>query len=156
MTAPHGHDPARTGQASATVELLLPPRISVNATRGQHWSKTLRLRRRLTAMLSELLVAAEVPMPIPGDRVHATAVLTFPLDRRRDEGNYRAELEKALGDTLAPPPPKGLPAGAIVALERRWLSDDTPEHFTFGTVTFEHQPGAIPIARITLEWTPGP
>lgn len=137
----------------AELELILPPNISVNATRGQHWAKTLKRRRRLTAMLSELLVAAEVPMPIPGDRVHATAVLAFPTNRRRDEGNFRAELEKALGDTLAPPPPKGLPAGAAV-FERRWLSDDTPEHFTFGALTFEHRPNAPATAHITLEWTP--
>lgn len=137
---------------TATVELLLPPRISVNATRGQHWARTLKLRRRLTAMLSELLVAEGVPQPIPGDRVHATAVLTFPTARRRDEGNFRAELEKALGDTLAPPPPKGLPPGAVISLERRWLTDDTPEHFTFGELTFDVRRGAPATAHITLRW----
>lgn len=138
---------------AATVELLLPPKISVNATRGQHWGRTLRMRRRLTAQLSELLVAAGVPMPIPGDRVHATAHLTFPANRRRDEGNFRAELEKALGDTLAPPPTKGLPPGAIIALERRWLTDDTPEHYTFGHLTFGVAPGPA-TAHITLNWGP--
>src|SRR5947207_1933958 len=71
-----------------------------------------------------LLLAEQLPRRL--ERVEASAVLTFPTRRRRDEGNYRALLEKALGDAL---------------VEGRWLVDDTPERFTFGTVSFaEGQP----------------
>ena len=48
-------------------------------------------------------------------------MLRFPARRRRDSGNYRVMLEKALGDAL---------------VEGGWLPDDTPEHYEFGGVTF--------------------
>jgi hypothetical protein len=50
-------------------------------------------------------------------RVEATATLRFKQKRRRDEGNHRALLEKALGDVLQ--------AGG-------WLKDDTPDLYRFG------------------------
>lgn len=109
---------------SATIEISPPP-TSVNRTRGEHWNRTRRRKTELERDIGLLLLAAGVPRPIPGDRVHATAVLRFPTERRRDEGNFRAPLEKALGDQLQ--------AGG-------WLTDDTPEHFTFGALTFERSP----------------
>lgn len=109
----------------ATIELMPPPR-SVNAgpshRRVQH-----RRKKAIENDLAILLLAANVPRPIPGDRVRATAELLFPVARRRDEDNYRAGLSKALGDALCPHDPES---------PFRWLTDDTPAHFTFGTITF--------------------
>lgn len=123
-----------------TITCSVPP--SVNATRGEHWTKTRRRKRRLQAELAILLLHAELPRPIPGDRVHATAVIVHPVERRRDEGNFRAALEKALGDALSPHDHDAL---------NRWLSDDTPEHFTFGAITFETGPG-LPHCDVTLTY----
>jgi hypothetical protein len=109
---------------------LAPPR-SMNASparssRGAGLARH-RAKRALEADLARLMLAAAIPRPIPGDRARATAELLFPTDRRRDEGNYRTALEKALGDALAPHDPES---------PFRWLTDDTPAHFTFGAVTF--------------------
>lgn len=131
------------------LELLLPPRVSLNATKGEHWAQASRRRRRLRAVLRRALLGAEVPQPIPGGRAHATAELVFPTARRRDEGNYRTELEKVLGDALAPPHHD--PEGDLW----RWLPDDTPEHFTFGAVTFSVLPGVPALALIRLLWGDG-
>lgn len=114
---------------------------SVNVTRGEHWTVTRRRKQRATVELVNMLLGAQVPRPIPGDRVHATAVAYYPVNRRRDEGNLRAPLEKALGDALAPA------RGGMF----RWLSDDTPEHFTFGALTFGIRPGP-PSVEVKLTW----
>jgi hypothetical protein len=142
-------------------ELEVAPPRSMNAapgkgTRGAAMGRH-KAKRALQADLVKLLQAAGVPQPIPGGRVRATAELLFPTERRRDEGNYRTALEKALGDALAPAPS---------AEERRlgleplnvWLEDDTPDRFTFGAVTFgltergykgKRRPA---VARIRLVW----
>lgn len=133
----------------ATIETTPP--VSLN--RGGHWTVRHKRKRQAEGELAILLLAAGVPRPIPGDRLRATAELLFPTARRRDEGNYRTALEKALGDALCPHDPEA---------PFRWLSDDTPEHFTFGAVTFgltdvslyvDGRPRRRPaIARITLSW----
>lgn len=117
----------------ATIELApprsrnaTPQRSSRGAALGRHKAK-----KQLQADIATLLEAEHVPRPIPGDRVRATAELLFPSPRRRDEGNYRDSLEKALGDALAPHDPDA---------PWRWLSDDTPDHFTFGAVIFGQTP----------------
>lgn len=120
-------------------ELELHPPRSMNAapqrsTRGAGHARH-KAKRALQADLQRLMLAADVPRPIPGGRVRATARLLFPAGRRRDEGNYRTALEKALGDALAPAPSK---QERELGLEPmfRWLPDDTPDRFTFGAVTF--------------------
>lgn len=144
-------------------ELQLHPPASMNAqpqrsTRGAGHARH-KAKQALRADLQRLLIAADVPRPIPGDRVRASAELLFPIGRRRDEGNYRTGLEKALGDALAPAPTK---AERLHGLEPlwRWLTDDTPEHFTFGAVTFGLTPigwdgkREPAICRIRLVWGP--
>lgn len=123
----------------ATVELAPPS--SMNAA-GAHWAKRHRRKRATQGDLAMALLAAGVPHPIPGDRVRATAELLFPTRRRRDEGNFRTALEKALGDALCPHDRES---------PFRWLSDDTPEHYTFGAVTFGRGVRQ-PIARVRLVW----
>lgn len=68
--------------------------------------------------------------------VHASASLRFAVRRRRDEGNYRTPLEKALGDAL---------------VNGGWLPDDTPEHFRFGGVLIEPDTGPARTI-VTIEW----
>lgn len=122
-----------------------PQRSSRGAAIARH-----RAKRALQADLARLLLAANVPRPIPGDRVRASARLLFPTERRRDEGNYRTALEKALGDALAPAPSKEERELGLQPMFR-WLTDDTPEHFTFGAVTFGHTRGAA-LCTIRLVW----
>ena len=95
----------------------VPP--SQNTRRGEHWSKTRKRKSDLQGDLMIVLLHQKVPKKLV--RVHATAVITLPKNRRRDEGNYRDVIEKALGDTL----------------QLGWLPDDTPDYFTFGEITFE-------------------
>lgn len=82
---------------------------------AQHRHKT-----KLQADLEIALMEAAVPRGL--ERVVATAVLFFPLLRRRDEGNHRWLLEKALGDALT---------------NGRWLPDDTPDRYTFPSLAFD-------------------
>lgn len=132
-----------------TVTIETAPPRSMNVAPGQHWATRHKRKRQTQGELAILLLAAGVPRPIPGDRARATARILFPTNRRRDEGNYRTALEKALGDALAPADPDS---------PFRWLSDDTPAHFTFGTVTFgrtdldtlgRRRPA---VAIVTLAW----
>lgn len=76
-------------------------------------------------------------------RVDARAVLRFRSNRRRDEGNFRVLLEKALGDALR---------GHIGAWrEGKWIPDDTPDHYSFKAL--EISPDLGPARTlITLEW----
>lgn len=122
---------------TATLRCAVP--ASVNRTRGETWQITRRRKAALERDLGLLLMAAGVPRPIPGNRVHATAVVYHAIHRDRDEGNYRAPLEKALGDVLQ--------MGGPLA----WLENDTPAHFTFGAVTFGKRPGP-PSVELTLAW----
>ena len=105
-----------------------PPSLNVIAGRGSRFAFT-NAKKQWERDLGILLMAERLPRGLA--RVEASAVLTFSTRRRRDTGNYRALLEKALGDCLT--------AGG-------WLPDDTPEHYDFGALTFAE--GA---ARTTVE-----
>jgi hypothetical protein len=78
------------------------------------------------------LMTEKVPRKLTS--VRASAALTFPSRRRRDEGNYRFMLEKALGDTL---------------VSGGWLEDDTPDAFVFEGVRFAEPGPALTV--VTLE-----
>ena len=123
-----------TGQR-ATVELgYLPP--SFNVTGHAHWRRVHAAKRTLQRDLEFVLLVDRVPRPIPGGHVEASATLLVPDRRRRDEGNYRTPLEKALGDAL---------------VNGGWLPDDTPAHYRFGAVAFEVVRG-VRSTRVTLDW----
>lgn len=79
------------------------------------------------------LMVEQVPRRL--SRATATARLRFPSNRKRDEGNFRFILEKALGDTLV--------GGG-------WLPEDTPDHYSFGEVTFDSERGKA-LTVVTLE-----
>lgn len=101
-----------------------PP--SMNTYSHAHWRKFHSIKKTWQAIFAEELMVLRREIGRAGS-VHATASLRFPQRRRRDEGNYRAALEKALGDAL---------------VQGGFLVDDTPEYFTFGAVTFEEEKGA--------------
>jgi len=95
-----------------------PP--SFNVTAGAHWTKHRKAKRDWQDWLGLAMMAKAVPRKLL--RVEATARVQFPAERRRDEGNFRVVLEKALGDVL---------------VEGDWLPDDTPDRYTFGAVTID-------------------
>lgn len=104
-------------------------RAGRNNPLAQHHLKT-----RLQHDLELYLLNAKLPRPLGA--VRASAVLRFPARRRRDEGNYRWLLEKALGDAL---------------VNGRWLTDDTPASFRFGELSFDGERGDAQ-TTLRLEW----
>lgn len=100
----------------------VPP--SLNRQGRVHPMKQARLKRQLEDVLFVLLLEAKVPRGLAS--VEARAKLRFPVRRRRDEGNFRWLLEKALGDVLQ--------AGG-------WLEDDTPDQYRFFGLEFEDELG---------------
>jgi hypothetical protein len=129
----------------AELELLAPRSMNAAPQRSSRGAGLARhkAKRALQNDLAMSLLAADVPRPIPGGRVRATATVYSPTRRRRDEGNYRTGLEKALGDALAPHDPDA---------PFRWLPDDTPDRFTFGAVTFAWEPSRPASVVIRLVW----
>jgi hypothetical protein len=107
-----------------TIDLPLVPR-SYNGSRYQHWRVTRKEHQELSNAILQGLMLASVPRS-PVGRIEAFATLTFPTRRRRDTGNFRTPLEKALGDCLQT-------HGA--------LEDDTHELYEFGWLRFSPNPG---------------
>lgn len=108
-----------------TYEVLLPyTPPSLNRSGRAHPKAQHRIKTALQRDLEVLLLEAKVPRPVTS--VFATAVMRFPTVRRRDEGNHRWLLEKALGDAL---------------VNGGWLSDDTPLYYRFGRVAFSPAQG---------------
>lgn len=89
------------------------------------------IKKALQATLEGHLMASGLPRDL--NRVEAWAHLRFPrAGLRRDEGNFRWMLEKALGDALT---------------NGRWLGDDTADAYTFYLLRFDREPGP---ARTTI------
>lgn len=121
-----------TGEATITLGYT-PVSLNQGGMRAHHL-KQYRLKHGLQRDLEALLMAERLPR---GMRyVTASASLRFPVRRRRDEGNFRWLLEKALGDAL---------------VNGGWLPDDTPANYRFATVTFEPEPGP-PRTMLSLIW----
>ena len=118
---------------SQTVSLGYLPK-SFNQTQHAHWAVVRREKQQLQSDLEIAMLANRVPKGL--ERVEATAVLLVPDKRRRDTGNWRTPLEKALGDALV----RGC-----------FLADDTPDRFSFGELVFQHEPG-VRATRVTLTW----
>lgn len=116
-----------------TLELPLVPK-SYNSTRYAPWYVSRAANEELKQTIGFAL------MEMGGERgrasVKASALLIFPTRRRRDEGNFRTPLEKALGDAL---------------VEGRWIEDDTPDRYSFGAVAFSNERGAAQTV-LTLAW----
>jgi hypothetical protein len=101
---------------AATLEVPgVPPSLNAVGYRS-HWSVGRKLKQEWEQMLGTALMVAQVPRGL--EVVNATAEIHFKQKRRRDPGNFRVILEKALGDIL----------------QQGWLPDDTAEYFSFGVV----------------------
>jgi hypothetical protein len=110
-----------------------PPSLNRVGSRGKsHWAYT-RAKRDWQNIVGGMLLVGGVPRSLSHVRVDAT--LRFPVKRTRDAGNFGWLLDKACGDALV--------AGG-------WLTDDNPDHYEFGTVTFDQSVGP---ARTTLRIT---
>jgi hypothetical protein len=102
--------------ARATLEVPgVPPSLNQVGYRS-HWSIGRKLKQDWEQMLGTALMVARVPRGL--EAVSATAEIRFKQKRRRDPGNFRVILEKALGDIL----------------QQGWIEDDTAEYFSFGVV----------------------
>ena len=117
--------------SSYTLEIPgTPP--SYNQTAHAHWTVNRKVKQDWQRHCELALMVARVPRGL--EVVTATARLFFKERRRRDEGNFRVILEKALGDALT---------------NGRWLPDDTPEHYRFGAVELL-APSSVALTEITL------
>jgi len=74
--------------------------------------------------LTEMLFDAGVPTGL--SHVLAEGQVCFPDRKKRDQGNYRFILEKALGDAL---------------VEGGWLPDDDWDHYEFGRLRYAYAKG---------------
>jgi hypothetical protein len=92
-----------------------PPSLNAIGYRS-HWAVGRKAKQEWEGWLSIALMEQKVPRGLRS--VTAKATIRFKQRRRRDEGNFRALLEKALGDVL----------------QNGWIPDDTPEHYRFGAV----------------------
>lgn len=92
-----------------------------------------RIKKEWEGKLLAAMLKAKVPKGL--SQVQATAHCRFKTSHKRDEGNFRWLLEKALGDALQL-------HGA--------LDDDTVDEFTFPKLTIEPGKGK-PRTVITLE-----
>lgn len=82
------------------------------------------MKKAWQSLLLERLRASELE---PGlTHVLAEGQCTFPTRTRRDQGNHRFMLEKALGDAL---------------VQGGWLEDDDWEHYEFGGLSAVHERG---------------
>lgn len=81
-------------------------------------------KQRWQALLSELLAATDLPKGLAHVLVEGEA--TFPTRQRRDQGNHRFMLEKALGDAL---------------VDGGYLPDDAWEFFEFGGLSASYEKG---------------
>jgi len=111
--------------------------VSFNSTRLRNWAVVQRAHKRLKEQLMLSMLAEGVPKD--QRYVEVDAELIFKVKRRRDEGNFRTPLEKALGDAL---------------VDLRILPDDTPTYWRLRTVRFEvAAPGfkGVPYMVLTLK-----
>jgi hypothetical protein len=83
----------------------------------------LSMKKRLEAVFAKRLRAAGLR---PCGRIVVEGEATFPDRGRRDQGNFRVLLEKALGDALT--------AGG-------WLEDDDWTRYEFGGLAYRYEPG---------------
>lgn len=106
-----------TESARATLSIFGTPKSLNQVGYRSHWAVGRAEKQRWEGWLGIALMEARVPRQLK--QVRASATLRFKQRRRRDSGNHRVLLEKALGDVLV--------AGG-------WLPDDTSDLYRFGEV----------------------
>lgn len=82
------------------------------------------LKKTWQGLLAELLEDSDLPRGL--GRVTVEGLVTFPTAGRRDQGNHRVLLEKALGDALT---------------DGGWLEDDDWTRYEFGQLSMRVEPG---------------
>jgi hypothetical protein len=100
----------------------LPKSLNVLGSGNRHVYQ--REKQKWEGIFQVYLLKQRVPRRLA--YVEAQGVLTVPDKRRRDSGNFRFFIEKALGDTLQ----KG-----------GWLEDDDHTRYRFGDVTIKYEKG---------------
>jgi hypothetical protein len=130
-------------RGTTTIEIAgAPPSLNKLGARGRPVDFH-RTKKRWQGTLEGYLTAAtysgrqheRLPRPIKWARI--TATIEFPTNRRRDEGNFRSLLEKALGDALT---------------NGGWLADDTGDSYRFQRLDLKHNPRKGKATTIQIEW----
>lgn len=115
-----------------------PPSLSVMDTNGHFVYSAYKAAWQ--QLLAEALERAGLPRGL--QHVLAEGECTFPDQRRRDQGNHRFMVEKALGDALVEGSPKSVrekqPAAAIAG---GWLEDDAWRFYEFGGLAARYEKG---------------
>jgi Holliday junction resolvase RusA-like endonuclease len=102
-----------------------PPSMNAKASGyGANHHVASRTKRTWEGVMMAMLLKAKLPKDLAWVRVNME--LRFPDKRRRDEGNFRMVVEKALGDVMQ---------------RMGYISDDTPDIYRFGSVTFDPEKG---------------
>jgi hypothetical protein len=101
---------------------ITPP--SLNSFLRAHWTRYDRAKGKWGDMILNALATADCPRGWDG--VLAEGRITVPDRRKRDQGNHRFLLEKALGDAL-------VAYGA--------LTDDDWERYEFGNLQARYERG---------------
>lgn len=125
------------GEATVAYDDVPPSMNSTASGYKGNWRAGAQTKKRWEGIFATLFLAVRLPRGLT--RVEATATLRFPQKRRRDEGNFRMVIEKALGDALV--------AGG-------WLADDDASRFSFRQLEFEDERGPKR-TRVTLTFEGG-
>lgn len=109
-----------------------PPSLNVAGSGSNHFAYQVA-KKRWQDMLIEKLAATDLPRPCASILVEGRCC--FPDRRRRDQGNFRYFIEKALGDALV--------AGG-------WLVDDSWDQYEFGGLAKAYTPGEASITLVLM------
>lgn len=111
------------GKATALLHLGAPQSLNVAGSGGNHFAYQ-TAKHAWQERFAELLTAAGLPRDLAG--VSVEGLVCFPDRHRRDQGNYRYLIEKALGDALV--------AGG-------WIEDDDWDRYSFGGLDYLYEKG---------------
>lgn len=109
-----------------------PPSLNASGSGANHFAYQ-EAKKRWQAMLTGLLDLADLPKPCASILVEGQCC--FPDLIRRDQGNFRYFIEKALGDAL---------------VTGGWLIDDDWDHYEFGGLARTYEKGEAWIKLMIL------
>lgn len=100
----------------------VPPSLNAFGS-GNRWKFITEKKAWQQRLLAQL---ADCGLPTGLKRIVVEGIITFPDRRRRDQGNYRFMIEKALGDALT---------------QGGWLEDDDWTRYSFGGLEAVYEKG---------------
>ena len=109
-----------------------PPSMN-SGNHSMHPQAYQALKHAWQTVLTDALERTGLPTRL--DRVMVEGECTFPDRGRRDQGNYRWMLEKALGDALV--------AGG-------WLEDDDWARYEFGGLAYRYEKGTSRLRLLVM------